>query len=286
MGSIVTWFIILIIGAMGSFVAVKRWLFEKMVKREVLAMWSESTAVAQDRIDISSTLSSPDFPPPVRRYLANAIQRSVSIRTLRLSHRGTMRTSPSSKWIPVQGQQYFSARPPAFIWWGRVPIVPGFWIDVMDSFRKGRGRMLVTAASTWTMTDAQGPELSESALLRLLGEIFWFPTAFLDRSYVRWQAVDDKTARAHIEIDGLKTEALFHFDPEGQFLKVTGLRYRNVEGRNVLTPWTGISSDFREVDGVKVPFKMEAIWNLPEGDFPCIRFEIETIEYNVDKPFP
>lgn len=56
-------------------------------------------------------------------------------------------------------------------------MAPGLWIDARDKVFAGEGRMTVKLASTITIADASGPELDQGALVRLLGEMVWFPTS-------------------------------------------------------------------------------------------------------------
>jgi hypothetical protein len=37
------------------------------------------------------------------------------------------------------------------------------------------------------LANSTGPQLDRGALLRLLGEMTWFPTALVDSRYVRWR---------------------------------------------------------------------------------------------------
>ena len=99
-----------------------------------------------------------DLPSPVRRYLEAALNtRTTAIRTASLLHRGSFRPSLNGGWLPVEGRQLFTADPPGFIWWGRVRLAPGIWIDARDCSVRGEGNMLVTAESTMTIADARGP---------------------------------------------------------------------------------------------------------------------------------
>jgi hypothetical protein len=71
----------------------------------------------------------------------------------------------------------------------------------------GAGNMLVKAESTFLLADAAGPELDQGALLRLLGELTWLPTAYLDHRYIRWSAVDDRHAAATLTVAGRSVTA-------------------------------------------------------------------------------
>lgn len=50
-------------------------------------------------------------------------------------------------------------------------------------------------------------------------------------------------------------------------------RPRLVGKQNVLTPWMGIGSDFREHDGLRIPNRLEVSW-LIDGWFSYYRSEI------------
>ena len=43
--------------------------------------------------------------------------------------------------------------------------------------------------------------------------------------------------------------------------------------------------DYRTVDGMKVPFYLEAVWNLESDDLSYAKFKIDRIEYNNPSKF-
>ena len=105
----------------------------------------------------------------------------------------------------------------------------------------------------------------------------WFPSAYRDRRYVTWTAIDDTSARATLRVRGVEVSAVFHFGADGLPERVTASRYRDVDGKAVLTPWTGRGRDYRRVNGMLVPFEMESTWEL-EQPFTCLRFRVEQLE--------
>src|SRR5438128_6409879 len=120
--------------------------------------------------------SARELPAPVRRYLARAIgRRGIAVRTVRLRHGGLFRTTLDGSWVPIRGEQYFSAAPPGFVWRGRIRIAPGLWVDARDRSVDGAGSMRISFESTFTLADSSGAELDQGALLRLLGGMTWFP---------------------------------------------------------------------------------------------------------------
>lgn len=75
--------------------------------------------------------------------------------------------------------------------------------------------MHVLVASTFTLQDVRGPEMDQGALVRLLCEMVWLPTAFLDEQYVRWEPLDAGRARATLRVGGREVTATYHLGPDG-----------------------------------------------------------------------
>jgi hypothetical protein len=145
--------------------------------------------------------------------------------------------------------------------------------------------MLIRAVSTFTLADARGQQLDEGALQRLLGELAWYPTALLDGRYVRWDPIDDTSARAFLRAGGREVTLVFHFGQDGLPTRVTADRYRDANGKAILTPWQGETSEWREVDGLRVPFRMAATWTVDGKPFTYARWEVQKVEYDVAEPY-
>jgi hypothetical protein len=197
-----------------------------------------------------------------------------------------MTMAPAAKPIPMRGRQYFAADPPGFVWWGRVRVAPGVWIDARDKVIDGQGGMKVVLESTKTLQDVTGPSLDQGALIRLLGELVWMPTALVDDRYVTWEAIDESRARARLRVNGREVMAVFHFGPDGLPSRFTADRHRDLgNGQSALTPFVGELRDWREVDGLHVPFAVEASWILDGRPFTFARFQVEAVEFDRPAPF-
>src|SRR5262245_18919767 len=156
--------------------------FARRVAGEALQLRARSAAPrAIDRARIR------ELPPPVRAYLERALaERSTAATGLRFRHGGRFRPRLDGPWYPIRGEQQASADPPGFVWWGRVRIAPGLWVDSRDRCVEGVGGMLVSFESSVVLADRSGPELDQGSLLRLLSELVLLPAALLDQRYVAW----------------------------------------------------------------------------------------------------
>jgi hypothetical protein len=90
--------------------------------------------------------------------------------------------------------------------------------------------------------------------------LFWTPPALLPGPGIVWESVDDHTARVTVRHLGLLQAVDVKVDESGQPIQVHFMRWSdaNPEKKYRLQPFGGILSDFREVHGFRVPFKVEA----------------------------
>ena len=276
---IATWTAVLVVGAVGLLVTVQGARFERRVAREARELFAAKGAGPVQRLPLEA------LPAPVRRYLeVSGATRRKPVRSVRLRHGGTFRPALDKPWVTIRGEQYFGVDSPGFIWWGRIHMAPGLRVEARDRSVRGEGNMLIRMASTFTIGDFRGPEMDQGALMRLLGEMIWLPTAFLDARYVSWQAIDDSQARATLRVGGREAAATFRFGPDGLASGLAAERYRDIGGKGVLTPWLAKCGDYREVDGLRVPFRSEVSWRVGGEVQPYARWELERIEY--DRPEP
>jgi len=270
------WILVSVIGVAGTIASVNSVRFERRVARDAAILHASPGSGAAVRARRS------ELPPPVRRYLAKAVpERSRDIRRARLQQHGLFRPSLNGSWLPLRGRQFFNADPPGFVWWGRVRLAPGVWIDARDRSVDGTGNMLVTMESTITIGDTSGPQLDQGAALRLLGEMAWIPTVLLDTRYVTWTAVDDRHAKASLTVNGRSFEGDFEFGADDLPSAFTANRYRDIGGgHSVLTPFVGRVSDFRTVDGVQVPFRVIGAWVIDGTPIDYANFEVDQIAFD------
>ena len=276
------WTALVVVSSFGLVASVSRARFKRRVAGEaerLLTVAGAARPIGEARFD--------GLPLPVRRYLERALgSRNRSVRTVRLRHGGTFRTKLDGDWLAIRGDQYFSTDPPGFIWFGRIGMLRGLWVEARDRSIAGEGNMLVRAESMFTIADRRGRELDQGALLRLLGEMAWFPTSFLDDRYVTWNAIDERHATATLRVGGHEVAGVFEFGDDGLPTAFRADRYRDLGGgRSELTPFTGESADFRDEGGLLVPHRMTALWHVGGQAIPYARFLVEQLEYDVTVPF-
>jgi hypothetical protein len=225
------------------------------------------------------------LPTPVARYLRLVLREGQPlVRSAWIQHRGTFLIRPPDGWGPFPSTQFFSVRPPGFVWDATIRMGP-VPVYVRDAFVDGQGAMLGKVLGLIPVVSISGTaDIAAGALHRYLAEAAWFPTALLPGQAVTWTPVDDSTARAHITGGATTVSLDFHFGADGFVSRAyTPDRMRDVNGRGVPTPWQGRFVRWAECDEMLVPADAMVEWLLPDGPLPYYRSTIVTASYNPDR---
>jgi hypothetical protein len=220
------------------------------------------------------------LPEVMQRYLRYAgVVGKEPIRTVRLTQQGWMRQQPGQKWMPLVAEQYFTTKPPAFLWHCTMRPFPLMRISATDRFTGGHGSMVIKLSSFIPLGNAHGPEMDQSELQRYLAEMVWFPTAWLSDA-IQWQAIDAHCVQATFREPGVTGSMVLHVNEQGQLTHVTADRYKEEHGRYLLAPWSGQCNEYQEVEGMRIPTRVGITWHLTSGEFTWFRVKITDIEYN------
>jgi hypothetical protein len=224
-----------------------------------------------------------DLPPPVRRYFHAAMedgQPIVSVARIRQEGRFNLGET-RAKWRRFTSTQVAITRRPGFDWDARIAMLPGLNVFVHDAYVAGEGILHVELLGLATVADLRGtPEAAKGELMRFLAESAWYPTALLPSQGVRWDPIDDLSARASLT-DGATTVSLdFRFDSEGLLVGVrAAARHRTLNGTLVAAPWQGRFWNHEVRNGMRIPLEGEVAWELAEGTWPYWRGRVTEIDY-------
>jgi len=158
-------------------------------------------------------------------------------------------------------------------------LIPLLSVKARDVLSEGKGAMLVKLLGLFNIADATGPEMNQASLVRYLNEAIWFPSAFISE-YIQWVPIDADSAKATIKINGLTASATFYFKETGELENFITERYQEKDGQYSLETWSTPITGYKEMNGVNIPNRGYAEWNLSTGDFKYIDVEITDIEYN------
>ncbi len=223
------------------------------------------------------------LPAPVQRYLRQVLTDGQPVITaVTLTHRGEFNLSETGeRWRPFTSHQRVITQRPGFVWNASVSFLPGVRVRVHDAYVTGEGLLRPTLFGLFALFELRGPgDVAQGEFMRFFAETAWYPTALLPSQGVRWEPIDEHSARATM-VDGSNSVTLdFRFGPDGLMTACrAAARARTVGKTTVMTPWEGRWSNYQVRDGMKVPLTGEVAWLLPGRDAPYWKGTVEALGY-------
>ncbi len=254
------------------------YFFNRMIWAEQDALIGNASPPTEQPVTVDEIAH---LPPIVQTWL----QRSKVVGRpratfVRLKQSGQMRTTPDAKWMPFTAEQYFDVRRGDFIWTTRASMMPLVYMDGRDKYIGGEGEMLIKLLSLVPVVNDGGNEkMNSGSALRYLGELCWFPSAALE-SYVHWEAIDSLRAKATLSTPHGSVSGVYTFTPDGDLLAFEAERYYGGGPESVKRPWRVQAAAWHDIDGIRIPYKHQVTWILPEGDFTWLTLEITDLSTN------
>jgi hypothetical protein len=223
------------------------------------------------------------LPAPVQRYFRSVLTDGQPIvAALAVEHRGSFNMGEEAEqWKPFTSLQRVVTRRPGFVWDASVALLPGLNVHVHDAYVAGEGLLHAALFGLFRLAELRGTgELAQGELMRFFAEAAWYPTALLPSQGVRWQAVDERSARATLVDGDLSLTLSFSFAADGTMQSVRAeARGRTVGGQVVMTPWEGRWFDTQVREGMRVPMVGEVAWITPQGRKPYWRGTVSALRY-------
>jgi len=211
-----------------------------------------------------------NVPAPVRRYYQVAFGDQVP-RIESLTVYGRARAH-FGLWMPlryrlVHRPGYAFERYMEVTWFG-FPV-----LKAIDRYVDGKGK-------TGPMgKEAIGPEVDQGANMILWAEAPLMPSLWITDERLRWEAIDDTSARLIFPYEGTEDELIVHFDQEtGLIRRMTALRYRDAESGKI--PWHADFLAWQTVEGLQVPKQASILWE--DQGKPWSYWDFEEYYWNVD----
>jgi hypothetical protein len=219
------------------------------------------------------------LPAPVQRFFRAVLKDGQPmVAAAKFAHQGHFNMSETeAQWSPFTSTQLAIAQRPGFDWDGRIQMAPGLNVFVHDTYELGEGTLQASLLGLVALANLRNtPELAQGELMRFFAEAAWYPTALLPSQGVRWEAIDNTSARGTLTDRETAVSLIFRFNPEGMIDTVYATaRYRNL----VPTPWKGRFWNYTVCNGMQIPLEGEVAWQLPEGSWPYWRGRITEINH-------
>lgn len=211
-----------------------------------------------------------NLPAPVRRYFQVAFGDQVP-RVDSMVAWGRARAR-FGIWMPIRFLLYHRPgqafeRDMEVTWFG-LPV-----LKALDKYIGGKGM-------TGPLNNLEtGPKVDQGANLILWAEATFYPSLLITDPRLRWEAIDETSARLIFPFNGEASDMIFYFDPQsGLVTRTWALRYQGGAGEKV--PWYAEIKAWQTINGKQLPRRVVVVWEN-EGT-PWSDWTFEGVLWNVD----
>lgn len=252
-----------VIGGLVTGLAATAWMESRREKRARTAQIARFMRTAASVTAVNTSTGLDSLPAPVARYLRWALPQNGSMRLVRMSQAGVLRTDVrSERWLPFEAEHLASPHTIAFVWNASVMMVPFLCVHVRDALLDGQGWGNVSLLSAITVASDGGThEINSGALHRFLAESVWYPAALLPTHSLQWCPIDENRALATLTSGDVCVTLEFRFAETGEVTGIyTPARWGKFGRSYEQVPWEGHFRNYRRWDGICVPTEAEVGW--------------------------
>jgi hypothetical protein len=231
---------------------------------------------------LPATTGIPSNPEPVARYVFWSYAENPNpVDCVHVQYTGRIRYGRMGRWMKVNGGALFSLVAPAFIWHAKVTYAPGIWIEAFDYYVHHEAGMNFNLFSFLPLDNANTGEIRGSSLFRYLACTPLFPMIYRSSGFIRWETVDDMTAKAIIHDPDLSVDAIARFNGRGWIESISTRQKIHPEtGRPVPGLFASRFSGYAEVGGYRIPTRVASEMIMPHGEYVCAEYSITGVTYD------
>jgi hypothetical protein len=224
------------------------------------------------------------LPAPVQRYVRQAgVVGQPRVTHFRATWTGRIRATADDPWMAFTAEQFNFIETPArfFLMDARKAGLP---VDVLHVYEDGSASMRVRLVSLIPLVESAGPELTRAETVTLLNDLSILAPGALVEPGIRWEPLDDLSARAEYTIGANTISAVLFFDDTGSlvdFVSDDRLAASSDGTQFTRQRWSTPLSEYRRFGPYRVAGHGEGRWHPVEGDdFAYIELDLLDVDVN------
>lgn len=222
------------------------------------------------------------LPEPVKKYIRYAgFVGKEKISNVFLKASGQIRSSEKSGWMQFTSEQYNFFENPFRAFYIRA-VKMGVPAVGLHLCKNETATMVIKLLNLFTVVDAKGPEMNQAETVTVLNDMCFMAPGSLISKNITWETIDASQVKATFTNGQITVSAILTFDEEGKLMNFLSFDRFDTDGKTYTNlPWETPVTEYRTVNGYRLPSKADVIYKRPEGDFCYLEFRLEEIKYNV-----
>jgi len=223
------------------------------------------------------------LPLPARKYIdySGAIGKSKP-QNVRITFDAKMVSKPGASPMNATSEQYnyYGSYTRLFLMKASKMFIP---FNAFHAYIEQKATFVVRVANLFNAVDIKGEDLTTAETVTLLNDMCIFVPGSLYDKRLLWKEIDSLSCQVTLENGKFKVSAILYFNEKGELVNfVSDDRFAlQDDGTMKRARWSTPVSDYKELEGRRIPTYGETIWNYPTGDFTYGAFTLKNITYNV-----
>ncbi len=232
------------------------------------------------------------LPEIVKKYMAyTGFAGKERVRSFKSEFTGGIRSNPGEKFMKLSSVQYNFMGNPARIFYivARKMGIPAKGLHI---YRNAKASFKVKIFGLFTVVDAVGPKLDQGETVTLFNDMCFIAPGTLIDKRISWEEpenwIEADGAESGYKIgatftnNGISIKADLFFKGNGQLIDFISNDRCETDGKVYnYYPWSTPVSEYREINGFRLPSKAQLIYLRPEGKFCYGEFELKNTEINI-----
>ncbi len=220
------------------------------------------------------------LPKPIQKHfrLCGFLGKPIAMNADIIWKNSFIRLKPNQDWKPLYTLQFNSVNPIMRIAFMKVTKM---FFTGKDFYKNGQGTMKGRIFKLFTVIDAKGKEISQSALITSFCEMMLL-SGYAFQKYVEWKEIDDHTVQGILTDQNFRVSGFFHFDEEGKFeyFESYDRYFDKGNGNFEKKKFIAKINSYKKVNNYYQPEKVSVSWILNDNEYKYYKGTIERIEYN------
>jgi hypothetical protein len=222
------------------------------------------------------------LPDAVKKYLHYAgVLGKPKVHNFKIVFHGKMRKDESSAWMPFTSEQYNFIESPTRLFFmnARMMQLP---VAGYHAYQQGKAFMDIRLLSLFRVQYVDGKDMDIAETVTFFNDMCCMAPATLIDKRITWQTIGPNEVAATFTHMGISIQARLFFNEAGQLTNfISNDRLNAAAGKRL--PWSTPLSKYTLIDGRMLPGYAEASYRYPAKDFVYGTFNIQSIEYNIDR---